>query len=128
MYRYLSNDGKIIVPLICSLFFVYFYFKYKKDVTIPKIGVYGNILIFLGCILLSCNEVIEQNYLDIKKYLTPFIGLDFSYFFLVLGAVMFLVAASKHKKYKNNIKFRYISAIYLFLFVVFYVFARIIYW
>ena len=31
MYRYLNDDGKIIVPLICALFFLYFYFKYKKD-------------------------------------------------------------------------------------------------
>ena len=69
MYRYLSNDSKIIVPLICSLFFVYFYFKYKKDMTIPRIGVYGNIFIFIGCVLLSCNEFIEQNNLDVKNIL-----------------------------------------------------------
>ena len=28
MYRYLNDDGKIIVPLICALFFLYFYFKW----------------------------------------------------------------------------------------------------
>ena len=41
---------------------------------------------------------------------------------------MFLVAASKHEKYKNKIMFRYISTVYLVLLIVLYVFARVMYW
>lgn len=128
MYRYLNDDGKIIVPLICALFFLYFYFKYKKDKSVPAIGARGNIFVFVGCILLSLNEVIKQNNIQITTYLSPFIGLDFCNLFLVLGAFMFLVAASKHEKYKNKIMFRYTSTIWLILFTALYIFARVRYW
>ena len=128
MYRYLNDDGKIIVPLMCALFFLYFYFKYKKDKSVPARGARGNIFVFVGCILLSLNELMKQNHFPLITYISPFIGLDFCNLFLVLGACMFLVAASKHEKYKNKIMFRYILTVYLVLLIVLYVFARVMYW
>ena len=74
MYRYLNDDGKIIVPLICALFFLYFYFKYKKDKSVPAIGARGNIFVFVGCILLSLNELMKQKHFPLITNISPFIG------------------------------------------------------
>lgn len=128
MYRYLNDDAKILVPLVCGLFFLYFFYKNKKDSKVPSVGANANIPIFIGCILMSIVEFLKQNNIEYEQYLTPFIGLDFCYFFLGLGATMLLIAASRHEKYKKNIKFRNLTTAYLVLFYLAYILARIIYW
>ncbi len=102
-YRSLSLSQRILVPLLCSMFFLYYFWRYRKT-SMPKGIIYSNICFFIGCFLLACCEYLKQKHLIkiLDSYIFPFIHLDFIIFTMIFGATIGIKGSFSYKKFQSK--------------------------
>lgn len=126
MYKTLTLSQRILVPFICSLFFLYYFIKYKKS-NLPKNIIYSNLFFSIGCLLLVIFEMFKQNYfLDEFNYLIyPFINIDIIVFVMTIGGIMALKGGFRYVtivKKRNSLK--WLTALLIF-FISVYLYMRV---
>lgn len=126
MYNSLSDGQKILVPLLCSLSFIFMYYKYKEDQIIPRCLLLSNFVLAAGCFILSIRECLKQLHYEtlINKAIYPFMLSDISTCILVFGGVLVLRGCFLHPKYKEKKSILYMAIILLSILAVGYIVAR----
>lgn len=128
LYKSLSEDQRLAVPILFCLIFIYFYLKYRHD-NIPKILLHSNLLLAFASIILFVYEIVKQNEYEkfIDSALYPFRFADIWVAAYTLGAICLLRGCFLHPKYKvKKVPLYYLSAL-LILIVLCYTAARIIF-